>query len=79
MANRNDVTVPEDTINKLASKRNKHDNKALYGDDISPDANAKAGVKDNPNLPKIEKNPAPVPKTDGDSSGRIGKDPTESF
>ncbi len=79
MANRNDITIPEDTINRLSSKRNKNDSQALYGDNISPDANAKAGVGDNPNVAKKGTKLAPLPKTDGNSKGRIGKDPTESF
>lgn len=79
MVNRNDVTSPSDTINKLASKRHSKDSKALYGDNISPDANAKAGVGDNPNLPKKRKTPSPTSEVESNSSRRIGKDPTESF
>jgi hypothetical protein len=79
MANRNDVTAPTDTVRKMASKRNKNDSQALYGDDPAPDANARAGVNDNPNLPKKSKMPKAPPTIEDKSSGRIGKDPTESF
>lgn len=71
MVNRNDVTLPSDSINKLKSKKTP---------DLSPDANAKSGVGDNPKfLKKSKLPPAPTPDLTDKSGGRIGKDPTENF
>ncbi|MBL7542735.1 MAG: hypothetical protein JNL11_02915 [Bdellovibrionaceae bacterium] len=79
MTNRNDVTAPTDTINKLKLKRHPKDSQALYGDDLSPDANAKAGVGDNPHLARKLKTSLTPPQIEDRAGRRIGKDPTESF
>lgn len=76
MVNRNDVTSPTDTVNKLAQKRHSHDDKALYGDDLASDANAKAAKN---TIPEPSKTPSAPSELDDKSGRRIGKDPTESF
>ncbi len=65
------VTIPSDSINIIKNKNLS---------DLSPDANAKAGKGDNPNLPKKNSKVLPTMNEVIDKAGgRIGKDPTEVY